>query len=379
MPYIPMRPLLEYATAHGIAHGAYNVNMPCQAKAIIEAHETIRSGAIIQVAEPGLAYLGGNADFLNGTLEEKRLGAERIANYVRQLAEKATIPVVLHLDHGRSFESVKIAIDAGFSSVMVDGSSLPYEENVALTKKVVDYAHKRGVSVEGELGVLAGTEDDVFAENSSYTNPITAVDFFKRTGCDSLAISYGTKHGAVKGDNVKLRKEIVIATMENMHHEKINGALVSHGSSLVPQYIVRQINMLGGQVSGKGVPVSQLNEVIPAGISKINVDTDIRLAITRNVRKMYMSDETLREDDQVWKLMCEKPQQFDYRYYLAPLTKQLVEDRHDHLSQKYLKPITDGVKEIVTTATVLFGGAGDADDIPVVTLKEMAERYGKGL
>lgn len=375
MPYIPMKPLLDYATTNKIAHGAYNINMPCQAKAIIEAHETIRSAVIIQVAEPGLAFLGGRADFLSGTLEEKSEGAKRIASYVRQLAEKATIPVVLHLDHGRTFESVKVAIDAGFSSVMVDGSSLPYEENVELTRKVVEYAHPRGVSVEGELGVLAGTEDDVFAEDSSYTNPITAVDFFKRTGCDSLALSYGTKHGAVKGDNVRLRKEIVIAAMENMRHEKIVGALVSHGSSLVPQYIVRQINQLGGQVSGKGVPVAQLNEVIPSGISKINVDTDIRLAITRNIRKMFVQNPDLQKDNIVWKLMCDKPQQFDYRYYLAPYTAQLVEDRMDGEVEMYVKPVVDGVKEIVTTATVLFGGAGDADDVPVVSLEEMARRY----
>ena len=202
MPYINTKDILKYARDHNFAHGAFNVNTLCQAKAIIEACEELRSAAIIQVAEPGLAFIGGNTDFLNGTIEDKKKGAKIIANYVKKLAKKTFIPVALHLDHGRSFETCKICINAGFNSVMIDGSSLPYEENVALAKKVVNYAHKFNVSVEGELGVLAGTEDHVFSSSSTYTNPITAIDFLKRTNIDLLAISYGTKHGAVKGDNV---------------------------------------------------------------------------------------------------------------------------------------------------------------------------------
>ena len=328
---------------------------------MIEACEELRAACIIQVAEPGLAFLGGNFDFLNGTLEQKKIGAKRIATYVKKLAENTFIPVSLHLDHGRSYESVKIAIDAGFNSVMIDGSSLPYEENVKLTKKVVSYAHKKGVSVEGELGVLAGTEDHVFSNTSTYTNPLTAIDFLKRTNADSLAISYGTKHGAVKGDNVKLRKEIVIATMENMLHENIDATIVSHGSSLVPQYIVNEINALGGNVKGHGIPLKQLQEVIPCGISKINIDTDIRLATTRNILEFFEKNPAKVKDSKIYPLLKEKPESFEYRYYLKEYINELVTNKITSSELKEILPcIINGVKEIVLTASVAFNSVGDA-------------------
>ena len=361
MPYISSKQILTYARDHKIAHGAFNVNALCQAKAIIEACEELRCAAIIQVAEPGLAFIGGRADFLNGTMEDKKLGAKRIAKYVKALAEKSSIPVCLHLDHGRSFESCKLVIDAGFNSVMIDGSALSYEENVKLTAKVVKYAHKKNVQVEGELGVLAGVEDHVFAASSTYTNPLTAIDFFKRTGVDSLAISYGTKHGAVKGDNVKLRKEIVIATMENMLHEAIDGTIVSHGSSLVPQYIVNEINALGGQVKGHGIPLEQLKEVIPAGISKINMDTDIRLATTRNLLEYYEADKERQKDSKVYPLLKEKPDSFEYRYYLKEYIEELETNKNFNDELKAIVPLMEkAVKEIVLTASVEFGSVGDA-------------------
>lgn len=375
MSYIPMKPLLRYATANKIAHGAFNVNALCQADALIEAHEQLRSGVIIQVAEPGTGYLGGNAEFLKSTLDQKKLGAKRIADHVRKLAEQTKIPVVLHLDHGRTFESVKAVIDAGFSSVMIDGSAHPYEDNVELTREVVKYAHKHGVSVEGELGVLGGTEDDVFAEDSCYTNPMTVVDFFKKTGCDSLALSYGTKHGAVKGDHVKLRNEIVIASMENMRHEHIEGALVSHGSSLVPQYIVAEINALGGTVGGKGVPVEQLQSVIPCGISKINIDTDIRLATTRNFRELFTNN-TQYQKDEVWQRMQANKSDFDYRNYLAPYIDQIVTGNYkDEKVKKYVQLMQNAVKEIALTATVYFGAVGDAFAFAHDSMEQCAKRY----
>lgn len=361
MSYITTKTILTYARDHHFAHGAFNVNMLCQAKAIIECCEELRSAAIIQVAEPGLAFIGGRADFLNGTLEEKKKGAKRIAKYVKTLAEKSTIPVALHLDHGRSFESCKACIDAGFNSVMIDGSSLSYEENVKLTAKVVRYAHKKGVSVEGELGVLAGQEDHVFSDSSTYTNPMTAVDFFKKTGVDLLAISYGTKHGAVKGDNVKLRKEIVIATMENIRHERIDGILVSHGSSLVPQYIVDEINALGGKVTGHGIPLEQLKEVIPSGIAKINMDTDIRLATTRNLKEYFAAHPEKQKDSKIYKLLVEKPEAFEYRYYLKNYIEELETNKGFNDELKEVVPLIEkACKEIVLTATVEFGGVGDA-------------------
>lgn len=377
MSYVPIKPLLDYATKTGIAHGAFNVNIPSQAKAIIEAQEEIRSGAIIQVAEPGLGFLGGNKDFLNSTFEEKKIGAKRIAKAVKSYASKTFIPVVLHLDHGRSFESCKMCIDAGFSSVMIDGSSLPYSENVALVKKVCKYAHKHGVSVEGELGVLAGVEDNVFADNSSYTNPMLVVDFFKKTGVDSLAISYGTKHGAVKGDNVKLRKEIAIESMENIRHEGINGYLVSHGSSLVPQYIVNEINALGGKVSGHGIPMEQLKIVIPCGISKINMDTDIRLATTRNVLEYFASHKD-KQNSEIYKLMKAKPESFDYRYYLSPIMNELLGIKKEGEEAEVMEDLLKkAVKEIVLTASVSFGDVGDAKYISNISLDEMKKEYQK--
>ncbi len=361
MPYVSTDKILKYATEHHIAHGAFNVNALCQAEAIIEACEELRCAAIIQVAEPGLAYIGGRADFLNGTMEEKILGANRIAKFVKELAEKTFIPVALHLDHGRSFESCKACIDAGFNSVMIDGSALDYEDNVALVTKVVNYAHERGVAVEGELGVLAGVEDHVFSESSTYTNPLTAVDFIKRTHCDSLAISYGTKHGAVKGDNVKLRKEIVIATMENLKHEHLNAAIVSHGSSLVPEYIVNEINYLGGQVKGKGVPLNQLKEVIPCGISKINMDTDIRLATTRNLLEYFDAHKEKRETSKIYNLLVEKRESFEYRYYLKEYINELETNEGFNDELKEIVPLLKkAVKEIVLTASVEFGSIGDA-------------------
>ena len=364
MSFTTTKTILKYASDHSIAHPAFNVNMPCQAEAIIEACEEIRSACIIQVAEPGLAFIGGNPDFLNGTMDEKKRCAKLIANAVKRRALKSSVPVALHLDHGRSFESCKACIDAGFTSVMIDGSSLSYEDNVKLTAKVVNYAHKKGVSVEAELGVLAGVEDHVFSASSTYTNPMTVVDFFTRTKVDSLALSYGTKHGAVKGDNVKLRKEIVIASMENMRHSSIEGTLVSHGSSLVPQYIVEAINALGGNVTGHGIPLEQLMEVIPSGISKINIDTDIRLAITRNIREYFAKNEDKKATSKIFPLMEAKKEAFEYRYYLRDYIPELMANRHFEGELKDIVPlIKQGVKEIVLTTTVQFGCVGDATKI----------------
>ena len=169
MPLVPLRPVLDAARKGGYAQGAFNVNAVCQAKAAIEVHQMLRSAAILQGADLANAFMGGRADFANGTVEDKIAGARNIGKAVKRYAEKASIPVVLHLDHGRDMRSVEAAIAGGYTSVMIDGSSLPYEENVELTREVVKYAHARGVSVEGELGVLAGVEDHVFAASSTYT------------------------------------------------------------------------------------------------------------------------------------------------------------------------------------------------------------------
>lgn len=259
MPLVPLRPLMEAAEKHNYAQGAFNVNAVAQAKAVIEMHETFRSPAILQGADLANAFMGGRVDFAQGTLEDKKKGARNIAAAVKKYGADSPIPIVLHLDHGKDFDSCAAAIEGGYTSVMIDGSSLPLEQNIELTREVVKYAHARGVSVEGELGVLGGQEDHVFAETSTYTNPLDAVRFIQETGVDALAISYGTQHGANKGKDAKLRREIPIAIKECVNRLGIFCALVSHGSSTVPQYIVREINGLGGDIQNAyGINVDEL-------------------------------------------------------------------------------------------------------------------------
>jgi fructose-bisphosphate aldolase class II len=380
MSIVSLRPLLEASNKYKFAHGGFNVNAVAQAEAVIKVHEMFRSGAILQAADLANGFMGGRKDFLNATLEDKKIGAKRIADAVRKIGENSPIPIVIHLDHGKDFESVKAAIDGGFTSVMIDGSHLPYEENVELTREVVKYAHPKGVSVEGELGVLAGVEDHVFSQSSTYTNPMKVCDFFKKTGVDCLAISYGTMHGPSKGKNVKLRKEIAIASMENLRHEGIFGALVSHGSSTVPQYIVEEINQLGGNIQNAyGIDINELKSAIPCGIGKINVDTDIRMAVTRNVREYFMNNKDKQTSEaigDIWKLMNDKKEAFDPRYYLTPIMDTLltgVEPNQD--VSDITNCLRKGVKEVVGSLIVNFGSVGYASKIEHVSLEEMIKRY----
>ncbi len=266
--------------------------------------------------------------------------------------------------------------------MMIDGSSLPYAENVELTREVVRYAHARGVSVEGELGVLAGVEDDVFAEKSSYTHPLDAVDFFKKTGVDALAISYGTMHGANKGRNARIRKEIAIAIKECLRHEGIVGYLVSHGSSTVPGYIVEEIHALGGEIeNAHGIEIGQLVEAARCGISKINVDTDIRLAVTRNLRELFAEDKALQSSPTagpVYDLLEQKRSAFDPRAFLTPLMDTVMYGRvPDGDVEKICQAIELGVKEAVGALIVQFGSLGKAPLVEACSLEEMADRYKK--
>ena len=380
MPLIPLRPLMEAAEKYNYAQGAFNVNAVAQAKAVIEMHETFRSPAILQGADLANAFMGGRVDFANGTLEDKKKGARNIAAAVKKYGEHSPIPVVLHLDHGKDFDSCVAAIEGGYTSVMIDGSSLPLEQNIELTREVVKYAHARGVSVEGELGVLGGQEDHVFAATSTYTNPLDAVEFIQKTGVDALAISYGTQHGANKGKDAKLRREIPIAIKECINRLGIFCALVSHGSSTVPQYIVREINALGGDIQNAyGIDVNELMAAIPCGIRKINVDTDIRLAVTRNFRELFRDHPELKDDPKVggiWKLLDEKRDAFDPRAFLAPIMDTVMYGTGDEGS---VALITDamrrGVKEAVGTLIVEFGSYGRAPLVEQATLADMAERY----
>ena len=341
-----------------------------------------RSAAILQGADLANGFMGGRTDFMNATLEDKRAGAKNIANAVKKYGENSPVPIVLHLDHGRDFDSCVAAIEGGYTSVMIDGSSLPFKDNVELTREVVKYAHARGVSVEGELGVLAGVEDHVFSASSTYTNPLDAVEFFKKTGVDALAISYGTMHGASKGKNVKLRKEIAVAIKECMNHLGIFGALVSHGSSTVPKYIVDEINGLGGQLSDTyGISIDELKAAIPCGISKINVDTDIRLAVTRNMKELFSKYPEKRNSPSVgpvYELLEAKKNQFDPRVFLPPIMDTVM---YGTVPDEDVAAVVDcverGVREVVGTLIVQFGSFGKAPLIEQVSLEEMAERYKK--
>jgi len=280
----------------GYAIPAYNFNNMEQMQAIIQACVETKSPVILQVSS-------GARKYANQTL--LRYMAQGAVEFAKELG--CNVPICLHLDHGDTFELCKSCVDFGFSSVMIDGSHHKYDENVALTKKVVEYAHQFDVTVEGELGVLAGVEDDVSAEHHTYTQPEEVEDFVKKTGCDSLAISIGTSHGAFKfkpGQNPEIRLDI-LAEIE----KRIPGfPIVLHGSSSVPQEYVDLINKYGGKMEAAiGIPESQLRSAAKSAVCKINIDSDGRLAMTAAIRKMF----------------SEHPGEFDPRKYLGPARDEL--------------------------------------------------------
>jgi len=383
MSLIPLRPVLEACEKYNYAQGAFNVNAVVQAKAVIEVHEMFRCAAILQGADLANGFLGGRTDFQNATLEDKKRGAKNIADVVKGFARDSQVPVVLHLDHGKDFDSVKAAVGGGYTSVMIDGSSLPFNENMELTREVVKYAHKRGVSVEGELGVLAGVEDHISSMNSTYTNPLDAITFIRNTGVDCLAISYGTMHGASKGKNVKLRKEIAIAVKESLIHEGIFCALVSHGSSTVPGYIIDEINDLGGNIKNAcGIGIEELKSVIPCGIRKINVDTDIRLGVTRNLKELFVAHPEFRNSPyigDIYRLLEANKEAFDPRLFLTPVMDMVMYGTADHDELIAISSCLErGVKEIAGALIVQFMGVGKAPLVEEASLEEMAMRYKKG-
>lgn len=382
MPLVPLRPVLDATVKYGYAQGAFNVNAVAQAEAVIAVHEMFRSPAILQGADLANAFMGGRVDFANGTLEDKKKGARNIAEAVKKFAEQSPIPVVLHLDHGKNFDSCVAAIEGGYTSVMIDGSSLPLEQNIELTREVVKYAHARGVSVEGELGVLGGQEDHVFAATSTYTNPLDAVKFIQQTGVDALAISYGTQHGANKGKDAKLRREIPIAIKECINRLGIFCALVSHGSSTVPQYIVKEINDLGGDIQNAyGINVDELIAAIPCGIRKINVDTDIRLAVTRNMKELFAQQPALQNSSSiggVYALLEEKKSAFDPRVFFPPIMDTVLTGNvPDDDVALLMSRVEAGVKEAVGSLIVNFGSYGKAPLVEQKSLEDMIAFYKK--
>jgi fructose-bisphosphate aldolase class II len=300
------REMFAKAVSGGYAIPAYNFNNMEQMQAIIMACVETKSPVILQVSK-------GARDYANINL--LRNMAKGATEYAHELGYD--IPIVLHLDHGDSFETCKDCIDNGFSSVMIDGSALPYDENVALTRKVVEYAHQFDVTVEGELGVLAGIEDEVQSEVSHYTQPSEVIDFVSKTGVDSLAISIGTSHGAFKftaeqctrnADGILVPPPLRFDILKEIEKKLPGFPIVLHGSSSVPQEYVKMINEYGGKLKDSvGIPEEQLREAAKSAVCKINIDSDGRLAMTALIRKV----------------LCEHPDVFDPRKYLAPAREAL--------------------------------------------------------
>jgi fructose-bisphosphate aldolase class II len=322
------REMFKKAMAGGYAIPAYNFNNMEQLQAIIMGCAESASPVILQVSR-------GARQYANETL--LRYMAQGAVALSRELGNGRALPIAVHLDHGDSFDTCKSCVDHGFSSVMIDGSHLPYEENAALTKKVVNYAHPFDVTVEGELGVLAGIEDEVAAEKSSYTKPEEVEDFLEKTGVDSLAISIGTSHGANKfkpEQCTRNEKGILVPPplrfdiLEEIEKRIPGFAIVLHGSSSVlPEYI-EMINSYGGEIKDAvGIPEDQLRRAASSSVCKINIDSDGRLVVTAVVRK----------------ILGEKPGEFDPRKYLGPARDELK-------------------KMIIRKNTEVLGSAGHAWD-----------------
>lgn len=301
------RDMFAKAVKGGYAIPAFNVNNMEQLQAIVQAASETKSPVIIQASK-------GARQYASPVL--LRYMAQGAVEYAKSLGWEHP-QIVLHLDHGDSFETCKDCIDTGFSSVMIDGSHLPYEENIALTKKVVEYAHKFDVTVEGELGVLAGIEDDVVAEHHTYTQPEEVVDFSSRSGCDSLAISIGTSHGANKFTPDQCTRDangklvpppLRFDILEEVEKELPGFPIVLHGASSVPQEEVETINKYGGALKDAiGIPEEQLRRAAKSAVCKINIDSDSRLAMTAAVREVFAT----------------KPAEFDPRKYLGPARENM--------------------------------------------------------
>ena len=298
MPLVTTKEMFEKSMKEGYAIGAFNVNNMEIIQAIMDAAAESKSPVILQASSSAIKYA-------------------RI-NYLMKMVEAAIeehpeVPVAIHLDHGPDFETAKMCIDSGFTSVMIDASKYDFEKNVEITKRVVDYAHSKGVVVEAELGTLAGVEDEVNVsdDDARYTNPEQAKEFVEKTGCDSLAIAIGTSHGAYKfKGEAKLRFDILAKVKELIP----NTPIVLHGASTVIPELVEMCNKYGADIPGaKGVPDEMLKEASKSGVSKINVDTDLRLAMTAGIRKVFV----------------EEPNAFDPRKYLTP-ARELIKETVKH-------------------------------------------------
>jgi fructose-bisphosphate aldolase class II len=373
-----MVPLMRAAEKSSLAGkhaaiGAFNVNFYTQAAGILEGLRRADGPGIIQASRGANKFQGGP-----DKIQAMILQAMKDANH--------TLPVSLHLDHGNE-EQAPICVDEGFSSVMIDASTLDLPENIALTKKIVGYAHPKGVSVEGEYGKLAGVEEDVIHESTTYADPFLVPYFFNETQADALAVAYGTSHGpnkGAKGGLEKLAVWVVEKSYKGMtaYKQNLDHFLVSHGSSTVPQEIVAEINAQGGNVQGAaGIPMHTLQEAVKAGIRKINIDTDLRLGITATFRKYFNDNPGIEKTSSdilapIKKALDEKPEAIDPRDYLKVI--DIVHLRNNPAGtvlEEVMVLVQERVAAHVEMLVHKFGSAGLAGQVENISLSEMAKNY----
>jgi len=377
---LSMVPILRAAEQSALkgspaAIGAFNVNFYSQALGILEGLRRADAPGIIQASRGANKFQGG-PDKIQAML----LQAMKDANH--------TLPVSLHLDHGNE-EQAPICADSGFSSVMIDASHLDLNDNIALTRKIVRYSHPKGISVEGEFGKLAGVEEDVIHESTTYADPFLVPYFFNESGADALAVAYGTSHGPNKGSKGGL-ENLAVYIVERSYQGMVafgqneNHFLVSHGSSTVPQDIVAEINARGGNVQGAaGIPMEKLHEAIRAGIRKINIDTDLRLGITATFRKYFNENPGIEKTsadvlEPIKKALDEQLDAIDPRAYLKAIDIELLRTNPKGTPlEEVMALVQERIAAHVEKLVHEFGSAGLGSQVEHISLADMAKTYSK--
>ena len=377
--FCPIAAILRAAEASGqagrpAAIGAFNVNFFTQADAVLEGLRRADAPAVIQASRGANEFQGG---------------PDKISYMISKAIETSghDLPVTLHLDHG-DVEKGALCVDSGYSSIMIDASELDFEDNCAVTRVMVVYAHRKGVGVEGEYGRLSGVEEDVEAQETIYADPEKVPVFFRSTNADALAIAYGTSHGPNKGGNIdQLKTEIVRETHENLVKEGLNNDhfLVGHGSSTVPRELVEEINSCGGSIKdAQGVPLTKIREGIAFGLRKVNIDTDLRLGITAVVRKFFVDNPSAAKSETIGgvkKVLDEKLDAIDPRDYLKTVKPfDILREPPDESGVQEFIDMMALIKERLADHVVFlvneFGSAGLAGKVEKVTVEDMVGRYG---
>jgi len=352
------------------AVGAFNVNFFTQAEGILEGLRRADAPGIIQASKGANKFQGG---------------PDKIAYMIRKAMEKTKhrLPVALHLDHG-DMEKAKECVDNGYSSVMIDASNMDYEENLSSTRDIVKYAHKKGVSVEGEYGKLEGVEEDVVHERTTYADPFMVPNFFNKTGADALAVAYGTSHGPNKGAGIqKLAIPIVESSYRGLQAYRLNlkHFLVGHGSSTVPPDLVAEINNYGGSIAEThGVPMDKIKAAIVGGIRKVNIDTDLRLGITATFRKYFHDHPGAEKPSKslmsIKQALDANPSVIDPRDYLGALDKSLLrEDPKGTDLEEVMEMLKERIASHVEMLANEFGSVGLGLEVRNIPLEEMAKVY----